>query len=403
MAVGRHHPDVGRWRNLVHFFFGQVGHQDEIDYAMMVMWGESMGRPQAVGRELGNGARARGLFQHLDSYWNDRVRAAGQFWARRGVRIGTDYNDPYTNIAVAAWLRAIGGWGHWEVTYRWYPEGAYGEQTYWDGWRYQNLARPSEGRPPLGDGQVDGEVDNAGPGFGMFASPVMGATAPTHESSVYGAARAGGTRSHQGIDIGGQAGTPIRASAAGIGYLERSPNGGYKVRIDHGNGWDTRYMHLGTKDGTIQPYAISDGEAVRPGQIIGYMGDSGNAEGPHLHFEIWNGRQPVDPLTTGLMDNTDYGMFELGQFSGEFSMSREDQVEALLLGTFDAMSRAVAGGQRVPIDQQGDAEPMSEGVRIVAPEEDDEALEGDEGPPLRDPGEQLEESRTQSALGRGVV
>ena len=71
-------------------------------------------------------------------------------------------------------------------------------------------------------------------------------------------------------------------------------NGGYGncVMINHGNGYYTLYGHL-------SGYAVSAGEAVGQGQVIGYVGDTGWATGPHLHFEIREGSTKLDPEAVG--------------------------------------------------------------------------------------------------------
>lgn len=61
------------------------------------------------------------------------------------------------------------------------------------------------------------------------------------------------------------------------------------VIIDHGNGWNTLYAHL--KGALVRP-----GQRVRQGAIIGRVGGTGRATGPHVHFEIRKGRVRYDPL-----------------------------------------------------------------------------------------------------------
>lgn len=114
----------------------------------------------------------------------------------------------------------------------------------------------------------------------------------------WGARRSGGRR-HRGIDIMSPRGTPIVAVADGVvSDFGSARLSGYYIRIDHGNGWSTAYMHLnndtlGTDDGNggvwtaIHPL-LTIGSEVSAGQVIGYVGDSGNAEGtqPHTHFEV---------------------------------------------------------------------------------------------------------------------
>ena len=109
-----------------------------------------------------------------------------------------------------------------------------------------------------------------------------------------GLPRDGGRRRHQGLDIFGPIGTPVYAMADGtVIYSERRPNGGFgiAVSIRHDNGLVTKYAHLSRLAG------LRAGERVVGGQFIGSSGDSGNAQGtePHLHFEVWNGRTPLEP------------------------------------------------------------------------------------------------------------
>lgn len=126
---------------------------------------------------------------------------------------------------------------------------------------------------------------------------------PHETTAVYfwdswGAARSGG-RSHQGTDIMSPKGTSVLAVADGVvDELGWNRLSGYFIRLDHGNGYMTTYMHLnndtlGTDDGLGGPWTayhatLHEGKEVVAGDVIGYVGDSGNAEGtkPHTHFEI---------------------------------------------------------------------------------------------------------------------
>jgi murein DD-endopeptidase MepM/ murein hydrolase activator NlpD len=106
-------------------------------------------------------------------------------------------------------------------------------------------------------------------------------------SSSYGAPR--GRSVHQGIDLSAPAGTPVRSTADGrVIFAGRSGAFGRLIVIDHGNGWETRYAHL-------KRIKIEKGKKVKRGELIGTVGKSGNASGPHLHYEIRLQDRPVDP------------------------------------------------------------------------------------------------------------
>ncbi len=85
---------------------------------------------------------------------------------------------------------------------------------------------------------------------------------------------------HEGIDIAAPMGTGIKAASQGkVTYVGWAGNYGRLVVISHGNGVETRYGHL-------SGYAVSSDQQIAAGEIIGYVGQSGNATGPHCHFEI---------------------------------------------------------------------------------------------------------------------
>lgn len=103
----------------------------------------------------------------------------------------------------------------------------------------------------------------------------------------------GGTKMHYGIDWAAPVGTSIRAAADGI-VVRASARGGYGnyVRLRHDDMLETAYGHLDT-------YApsLKRGDRVRQGEVIGTVGASGRATGPHLHFETLLDGRPVDPFT----------------------------------------------------------------------------------------------------------
>jgi murein DD-endopeptidase MepM/ murein hydrolase activator NlpD len=94
---------------------------------------------------------------------------------------------------------------------------------------------------------------------------------------------------HRGMDIASPEGTPILASAEGIvSYSGWNSGGGNVVVIEHGHGFSTYYAHNSSN-------AVETGQLVKRGDIIGYVGSTGNTTGSHLHYEIWREDRPVNP------------------------------------------------------------------------------------------------------------
>jgi murein DD-endopeptidase MepM/ murein hydrolase activator NlpD len=94
---------------------------------------------------------------------------------------------------------------------------------------------------------------------------------------------------HSGVDISAGFGTAVHAAADGVVQTASMESGyGREVVIDHGNGIETLYGHL-------SGFAVTAGQQVREGQIIGYVGMSGRSTGPHLHYEVRIHNTPVNP------------------------------------------------------------------------------------------------------------
>lgn len=123
----------------------------------------------------------------------------------------------------------------------------------------------------------------------------------------WGAPRKGHT--HQGTDVFAKKMIPVVAIADGqVNWLHRKGKKCCAIEIGHSNGWNTRYIHLnndsspkvddGKGDG-VAPH-LKVGTKVRAGEVIGWVGDSGNAESssPHLHFELRYMQYPINPYTS---------------------------------------------------------------------------------------------------------
>ncbi|MFM5953618.1 MAG: M23 family metallopeptidase [Novosphingobium sp.] len=123
------------------------------------------------------------------------------------------------------------------------------------------------------------------PGRLPLVSAALTSTFGLRRHPIYGDLRA-----HRGVDLAAPMGTPVYASAAG--YVESAGwSGGYgiMVAIEHPGGMETRYGHLSRT-------AVSPGQAVAAGSLIGYVGSTGDSTGPHLHYEVRINGQAVDPL-----------------------------------------------------------------------------------------------------------
>lgn len=103
-------------------------------------------------------------------------------------------------------------------------------------------------------------------------------------------------RAHRGVDYAANSGTPIKATADGV-VIQRGPNGGLgnAVEIRHANGFVTRYGHM-----SRFASGLSVGSRVRQEQVIGYVGMTGLATGPHLHYEMIRNGSHVDPLAVDI-------------------------------------------------------------------------------------------------------
>lgn len=112
-------------------------------------------------------------------------------------------------------------------------------------------------------------------------------------SSYYGGRTgpiSGGFDWHPGLDIAADIGTPVYAAAMGTVDMA-GWNGGYGqyVKIRHGNGYESAYGHM-------SGIAVTTGQQVRKGEIIGFVGSTGYSTGPHLHFEVFVDGENIDPL-----------------------------------------------------------------------------------------------------------
>ncbi len=104
-------------------------------------------------------------------------------------------------------------------------------------------------------------------------------------------------RPHTAVDISADFGSPVIATGAGrVTFAGSKSTYGRLIEIDHGDGYQSRYAHLGR-------IAVRAGTQVQRGDVIGEVGISGTATGPNLHYEIWIDGRPVNPVRHFLDDS----------------------------------------------------------------------------------------------------
>ena len=100
-------------------------------------------------------------------------------------------------------------------------------------------------------------------------------------------------RPHYGVDYGAPTGTPARVTANGtVTFVGWNRGGGKTVKVRHPGGYETNYLHL-----SGYPKGIRTGRTVRQGEVIGYVGSTGLATGPHLDYRVKRSGRWIDPLS----------------------------------------------------------------------------------------------------------
>jgi murein DD-endopeptidase MepM/ murein hydrolase activator NlpD len=126
--------------------------------------------------------------------------------------------------------------------------------------------------------------------------PLYGYGGNTSEGSFFGfrlSPRTGEPSTHGGLDLGAPSGTKVLSVLDGvvssIGYDETYGN---YIVVDHGNGRSTKYAHFDT------PSPLTEGQSIKRGTVVGYVGNEGLSDGPHLHFEYSVNGTRKDPMDT---------------------------------------------------------------------------------------------------------
>lgn len=143
------------------------------------------------------------------------------------------------------------------------------------------------------------------PGYGGGFNTGMGARGGGAMTAAYGAKDSSGIWSatggvHKGMDFAMPIGSPVSATLGGtVSSIDAGPDYGTSVVVDHGGGLQTVYGHLSQRD-------VKLGDKISAGQRIGKSGATGNTTGPHLHYEVRQGKNnPVDPTVLNAVGGLD--------------------------------------------------------------------------------------------------
>lgn len=155
------------------------------------------------------------------------------------------------------------------------------------------------GKPEKADKAAKGSADAV-----TFGNPLPGYSVNSEYSLARKNPLTGKVQPHLGLDIKAPKGTPVRAAYDGVVQFASDTKGGYgnQVKLGHGANTESRYSHL-------SGFAVKQGQMVKKGDVIGYVGSTGNSTGPHLHYEVLVNGKKVDPRKGPFpVDGTDAAM-----------------------------------------------------------------------------------------------
>lgn len=177
----------------------------------------------------------------------------------------------------------------------------------------------------------------------LMKTPINGARL----SSRFGMRRhpiQGYNKLHKGTDFAAPRGTPIYAAGDGVVVKAyRSPSYGNYVQIRHNGEWQTAYAHMHNFASGMR-----EGARVQQGEVIGYVGSTGNSTGPHLHYEVLHNGQAVDSMSVQVPTGKELEGDELARFMAAMDVTRTQYAEALTVQEVEARALAQAEAQAEP-------------------------------------------------------
>lgn len=182
------------------------------------------------------------------------------------------------------------------------------------------------------------------------------APVPGRVTSHYGQRRhplLGYVRMHAGLDFKASYGTPIVAVTGGrVTGAGRMGGCGNAVRIDHGGALQTRYCHM-------SQMSVRSGQAVKRGQVIGYVGSTGLSTGPHLHYEMYRGGRPVNPANVSFVTRAQLTGSDLRRFRESLAVLKDVAPGAALTDLAPTAAERANEPARREIDRLEQARPAA--------------------------------------------
>ena len=130
-------------------------------------------------------------------------------------------------------------------------------------------------------------------------------------------------KAHNGVDYAAKRNTPVKASGDGVvSFLGRQSGYGRTIEIKHGGNIKTLYAHLERFNNKLKV-----GSKVKQGEVIAFVGDSGQATGPHLHFEFWQGQVRTDPVKVKLPSAKPVNKNQIEEFRSLLDLSLKNLSE----------------------------------------------------------------------------
>jgi murein DD-endopeptidase MepM/ murein hydrolase activator NlpD len=298
------------------------------------------------------GSTASGAYQIIDSFWNgydgyDRAVLAppevqDQFAYEAFTALLKRHGNDVSTIPVVWYIGHVPQGDEWDTVPLPEAGNVLTPREYQAKWMEKFFSLLSEGAPVY----LPSDTEDLIP---AIAFPVLG---PVEFVDDWHFERDGGTRLHEGLDLLGYEGQPIRAVFDGvITKIDDNPAGiaGNGLRLTRDDGLYANYFHLSNSEVGPVLSTLEVGTRVRAGQIIGFMGSTGNAGIPHLHFELRTAeREPMAPYPAILEAvQREQCTVGLGPWSTEFvSPAEQAEAEAAALEELAAMTEEQREGLR---------------------------------------------------------